>query len=110
MVFPYVRPQDTGNRADVRWVSLTDEAGFGILIRGGEPLNIAAWPFTMADLEQATHDFELPRRDSITLNIDLQLHGVGGDNSWGARTHPQYTLPGDKPYSYSFTISPMKPK
>ncbi len=110
MVFPYVRPQDTGNRTDVRWVSLTDEAGHGILIRGNEPLSIAAWPYTMADLEQATHDYQLPRRDSITLNIDHKLHGVGGDNSWRAHTHPQYTLPGGKPYSYSFTISPLKPQ
>ncbi len=62
----------------------------------------------MEDLEQATHDYQLPRRDTITLNIDHQLHGVGGDNSWGARTHPQYTLSGDQPYEYRFTVSPVR--
>ncbi len=106
LVHLYLRPQDTGNRADVRWVSFTDEDGFGLKVTGAEPLNFSAWPFTMTDLEQATHDYQLPRRDFITVNIDHQLHGVGGDNSWGARTHPQYTLPGGKPYSYTFTLSP----
>lgn len=70
-------------------------------------VNFAVWPFTMADLEAATHSYQLPRRDALTVNIDHQLHGVGGDNSWGALTHPQYTLPGDKPYEYSFTLSPI---
>ncbi len=109
MNFPYVRPQDVGNRSDVRWFSLIDEAGYGIQVVGREPLNFSAWPYSIEDLEQATHDYELPRRDFITLNIDHQLHGVGGDNSWGARTHKQYTLPGNKPYKYSFVISPIQP-
>ena len=83
MNFPYVRPQDVGNRSDVRWFSLTDEAGYGIRVQGHTPLNFSAWPYSTEDLEQATHDYELPRRDFVTLNIDHQLQGVGGDNSWG---------------------------
>ena len=109
MIHPYCRAQDTGNRSDVRWVTLTDADGKGLRITAGKELiNFAVWPFTAADLEGATHDYQLPRRDTLTLNVDLQLHGVGGDNSWGARTHPQYTLPGDQPYEYSFTLSPVK--
>jgi beta-galactosidase len=68
----------------------------------------AVWPYTLQDLAQATHDYQLPRRDSLVLNIDHLLHGVGGDNSWGALTHPQYTLPGNKPYEYTFTLSPAR--
>ncbi len=110
MIHPYVRAQDTGNRSDVRWVTLTDSRGAGLRITAGKELiNFAVWPFTIADLERATHDYQLPRRDRLTLNVDLQLKGVGGDNSWGARTHPQYTLPGNQPYEYSFTISPIIP-
>jgi len=109
LIHPYVRAQDTGNRSDVRWVSFTNAAGFGIRVTAkGAPLNFSAWPFTAADLEGASHDADLPRRDFITINIDHQLHGVGGDNSWGARTHPEYTLPGGKAYSYAFTLSPRR--
>ncbi len=108
MIHPYVRAQDNANRSDVRWFTLTTAEGIGLKVTGRTPLNFATWPYTMQDLEQATHDYELPRRDTITVNIDHQLHGVGGDNSWGARTHPQYTLPGDQPYEYAFTLSPVR--
>ncbi len=108
MVHPYVRAQDNANRADVRWFTLTTKEGFGLEVAGQTPLNFSTWPYTLEDLEQASHDYELPRRETITVNIDHQLHGVGGDNSWGARTHPQYTLPGDQPYQYSFTLSPVR--
>ena len=109
LLHPYVRAQDVGNRSDVRWVRFTNATGVGLKITGLEPLNFSAWPFTLADLEKASHDYELPRRDTITVNIDHQLHGVGGDNSWGARTHSEYTLPGGKPYGYAFTLSPVQP-
>jgi beta-galactosidase len=110
MIHPYVRPQDNANRTDVRWFTLTDGTGRGLrVVSGAAPLCFATWPYTMQDLEQATHDYDLPRRDKIVLNIDHLLHGVGGDDSWGALTHPEYTLPGDKPYEYSFTLSPVKP-
>ncbi len=104
MVFPYARPQDTGNRCDVRWIALTDESGHGLKIIGDQPLSVSAWPFTMTDVEQASHPYDLPRREFNTISIDWKLHGLGGDNSWGAKTHPQYTLPGNQPYSYGFTI------
>jgi beta-galactosidase len=110
LLHPYVRPQDVGNRSDVRWVSFTNAEGFGLKVTGAEVFNFSAWPFTMADLEQANHDYELPRRDQITINIDHQLHGVGGDNSWGARTHAEYTLPGNQPYRYTVTLTPIPTK
>jgi beta-galactosidase len=71
-------------------------------------MSFSVWPYTLADLQQARHDYELPRRDFNTLFVDWKLHGVGGDNSWGARTHPQYTLPGSQPYSFSFVIQPVR--
>lgn len=105
-IHPYIRPQDNANRTDVRWVRFSDAEGRGLRFRGLEPLSVSAWPYAKEDLESATHDFELPRRDWITVNIDYRLHGVGGDDSWGALTHPEYTLPGEKPYSYGFVIEP----
>ena len=109
-VFPYVRPQDTGNRTDVRWMTLADENGVGLRIEGGSPLSMSAWPYTIADVEGAMHPHDLPRCDFNTVFVDLRLHGVGGDNSWGARTHDEYTIPGNKPYGYAFTLLPARPE
>ncbi len=108
MVFPYCRSQDTGNRCDVRSLELLDNNGNGLKIIGDQPLSISAWPFTIADVQQASHPYDLPRRDFNTISIDWKLHGVGGDNSWGAKTHSPYTLPGNQPYSYGFTIEPVE--
>jgi beta-galactosidase len=104
----YVRPQETGNKTDVRWVALTNKDGAGLLAVGMPLLYASAWPFTMDDLEKATHTNELPRRDTITVNLDYKQMGVGGDDSWGARTHPEYTLP-PKTYSYRFRLRPYTP-
>jgi beta-galactosidase len=109
MVFPYIRSQDTGNRTDTRWFSVADEQGKGLWITMmDKPMSFSVWPYTMEDLQQAHHDYELPRRDFNTVFVDGKLHGVGGDNSWGARTHSQYQLPGDQPYSLSFMIHPNR--
>ena len=105
----YVRPQENGNKTDVRWVALTNSEGTGLLAVGMPLLSVSAWPFTMADLEKAQHINELPRRETITVNLDYGQMGVGGDNSWGAFTHPEYILP-CKPYSYSFRLKPYTPE
>jgi beta-galactosidase len=105
---PYVRPQETGNKTDVRWIALTNKDGAGLLAVGMPLLYASAWPFTMDDLEKATHTNELPRRETITVNLDYKQMGVGGDDSWGARTHPEYTLP-PKAYSYQFRLRPYTP-
>jgi beta-galactosidase len=108
-IHTYVRPQENGNKSDVRWMALTDDDGVGLIAVGMPTIDISAWPYTMADIEKATHIHELPRRDTITVNLDYKQMGVGGDNSWGARTHPEYTLPA-KPYEYSFRLTPYAPK
>ncbi|NOY61365.1 MAG: hypothetical protein GXO75_20825 [Calditrichaeota bacterium] len=52
------------------------------------------------------HTVDLVKRNFVALNLDYKQMGLGGDNSWGARTHPQYTLPA-KAYSYTFRIRPL---
>ena len=89
-------------------MTLTNQDGIGVRITGSAPLSASAWPFTIADVEAAMHPYELPRRDFNTVFVDFRLHGVGGDNSWGALTHPEYTLPGDKPYRFGFTVEPVR--
>lgn len=100
----YVAPQDNANRCDVRWFSFSDQEGNRIKVTGFQPLCFHAWPYTEADLEKANHPYELPHRDFINLNIDLNIHGVGGNDSWGARTLDKYTIDGNKPYQYGFMM------
>ena len=103
----YISPQDNSNRCDVRWFRFQDKNGTGVEIEGLQPLSFRAWPYTEDDLEKAKHDYELPDRDFINLNIDYKVHGVGGNNSWGKKTLPQYTIDGNKPWSYGFIIKPL---
>ena len=102
----YIRPQEYGNKTDVRWMTLADGGDFGIKITGIPELYVSAWPYSMEDIEKAWHSFDLPDRDFITVNIDYKQMGVGGDNSWGARTHSEYTLPAIE-YKYQFIIEPL---
>ncbi|MCX7795299.1 MAG: DUF4981 domain-containing protein [bacterium] len=97
---PYVMPQENGNRADVRWFSLTDIRGRGILIDSNEPLNFSAHWYTTKDLEMARHTYELKKRDFITLNIDYKHHGLGSA-SCGPGPLPKYTLKLD---NFTFTV------
>jgi len=105
---PYVRPQENANKTDVRWLMLTNADGAGLMAVGMPVLSVSAWPYSMDDLEKATHINELPTRDFITVNLDYKQMGVGGDDSWGARPHPEYTLPA-KPHAYRFRLKPYKP-
>ena len=105
----YVRPQENGNKTDVRWMALTNEAGAGLLAVGMPLLSVSAWPYTMAELEKAKHPFDIPKGEIITVNLDYKQMGVGGDDAWGAKPHPQYTLPA-KPYSYRFRLTPIASK
>ncbi|MEO9021634.1 MAG: glycoside hydrolase family 2 TIM barrel-domain containing protein [Ginsengibacter sp.] len=109
---PYVRPQETANKTDVRWVKLTDENGKGLWITGDTVLNIAARHYLDEDLDEGlekhnTHSGELKERDMTVLNIDLEQTGVGGINSWSTWPLKQYRME-YKDYSYSFTIRPVK--
>jgi len=103
-VIHYAAPQDNANRCDVRWFTLSSQNNAAIKVTGLQPLCFRAWPYAEDDLEPARHDYELPKRDFINLNIDLNIHGVGGDDSWGAKTMDKYTIPGNKPYWYGFIL------
>lgn len=103
-VSDYVAPQDNSNRCDVRWATVANHDGESIKLTGLQPLCFRAWPYTEDDLEKANHPYELPRRDFINLNVDANIHGVGGNNSWGAKTLDKYTIDGNKPYHYGFIL------
>src|SRR5665213_3173507 len=109
---PYVRPQETANKTDVRWVKLTNADGTGLEIMGDTVLNISARHFLDEDLDEGLekhnhHSGELKQRDFTTLNIDLEQTGLGGINSWGTLPLKQYRME-YKDYSYSFIIKPVE--
>jgi len=107
LIHNYVKPQENANRCDIRWVAMTNNEELGLYISdiGGTLLSISAWPYTLADLEKARHIHELPKRDTITLNIDFKQRGVGTSFLWA---HPlnKYALKARKKYSYKFRIRP----
>jgi beta-galactosidase len=105
-VFRYVRPQENGNKTNVRRFALTSEDGSGLLVEGLPLLYMSAWPYAMRDLERGKHIHQPQSRDFITLNIDYKQMGVGGDNSWGALPHSQYRL-APQPYTYRFRLFPI---
>lgn len=111
---PYVRAQETANHCDVRWTALRNASGEGLLVTGEEPLSISAWNFPMEDIEyrpsqvERRHGGSIEKKDMVWLNIDHQQMGVGGDNTWGAQVHPEYTIT-PKEWKYSFTLQPLAP-
>ncbi|MBR1388598.1 MAG: beta-galactosidase [Prevotella sp.] len=104
----YVMPQDNGNRCDVRWLTLSNGERM-LRVDGCQPLCIRAWDYGEEDLEAAKHPHEINRGRFVNLNIDENIHGVGGADTWGKRTLPQYTLDGNQPRRYSFILTVESP-
>lgn len=123
----YSRPQETGNKTDVRWMSLLNDQGKGWKVYAVDtPLNTSAWPFAIGELDFAAgkkgeqsasglvpvtskHGADLKVGKRITWNIDFKQMGVGGDTSWGRMVHEEYTLPSTKGkvYKYNFVLQPI---
>ncbi|HET6856252.1 MAG TPA: glycoside hydrolase family 2 TIM barrel-domain containing protein [Streptomyces sp.] len=105
---PYIRPQENGNKTDVRWVALTDRRGVGLLVSAEPLLEVNASHFTPEDLSVGTrHDYQLTPRDAVVLRLNHRQMGVGGDDSWGAHTHNEYKLFADHDYSYTYRLRPV---
>jgi beta-galactosidase len=108
----YLRPQESGNKTDVRWFSLTNDAGAGVRIRGEQPLSINALAFPYEDLylrQPGTwHSSDITAHGNGSVLIDAVQAGLGGDTSWSLEGRPlvKYRIP-LKPLSYSFTIKPV---
>ena len=108
----YIHPQDNGNRCDIRWFEISSEksenseySDYVLRIEGCDPLCIRAWDYGEEDLEGVRHPNEINRGRFVNLNIDLNIHGVGGADTWGKRTLPQYTIDGNQPHHYSFMMT-----
>ena len=107
---PYIKPQENGNRTQVRWMSLTNASkNKGLLVMNADKvLQMSAWPYTQANVNEAKHTYDLKDPGFVTLNIDLMQMGVGGNDSWSPVSQPmeKYQIKsGD--YQYSFYLVPF---
>ena len=99
----YLVPQECGNKTEVRWAKVTDNRGRGLLF-GGDRMNFSALPYTPHELENAAHPFELPPVHYTVIRASGAQMGVGGDDSWGAQTHPEYLLDVSGKMEFSFDM------
>lgn len=102
----YVTPQSTGNRTDVRWMKLEDEAGQGIFVDSNRPFQFSVAPFTDDVLEKARHINDLERNGRITVHLDAEQAGVG-TATCGPGVQPQYRVPLTE-QSFEFTLRGVK--
>jgi beta-galactosidase len=107
----YIRPQESGYKTDVRWLTLKNDKGQGIKIVGQQPLGFSALNISTEDLDPGKtkaqrhpSDLDLNSKEAVYLHLDYKQRGLGGDDSWGRLPHDPYRLL-DKQYSYSYTIS-----
>ena len=111
-LFSYVRPQESGNKSDVRWLELTNAEGIGIRVEGLQPLSVSAMPYRSEDLDpglggkKQMHYSDIEPRREVILHVDLAQRGLGGDTSWGSKPHDPYRLTVDR-YEYGYIIRPI---
>ncbi|WP_242083145.1 glycoside hydrolase family 2 TIM barrel-domain containing protein [Aestuariivivens sediminis] len=112
LYFPYIRPQENGNRGGVRWLKIIADDGVSLKLIGDKPLNVSTLNYSIDDLDSGTekgqrHAGELIPRDEVYVNIDGFQQGLGSINSWGALPLEKYRLPFQS-YSYSYWVVPEK--
>jgi beta-galactosidase len=101
---PYLRPQEAGSHTGVRWATVTDGRGTGLRFASEGGMEFSALPWTPFEIENAAHHTELPPITHTVLRPALLRRGVGGDDSWGARTHPAYCLPQGQELVFRFSF------
>ena len=103
----YIVPQECGAKTGVRYAKVTDRKGRGMLFEMDPncgPMMFSALPYTPHELENARHPYELPEVHYTVVRAALGQMGVGGDDSWGSPTHPEYLLKTDKKMEFSFSF------
>jgi beta-galactosidase len=104
--FPYSQPQETGNKVEVRWATVRNASGAGLLVAGLPLVSVNALHHPAEDMDQAGHHHQMPVRAETWLNVDWKQMGLGGDDSWGALPLPQYRMPA-APMKYRFRLRPI---
>jgi len=111
--YPYARPQESGNKTEVRWVSFNNAEGQGLLfVAVDSQLSFSALPYSLDDLDPGVekkqfHSGELVNRDRIYVHMDYLQTGVGGIDSWGAWPLEKYRVP-FRDYEYRYWMVPVR--
>ena len=103
----YMVPQECGAKEEVRWAKVIDRKGRGMLFEMDEnngPMMFSALTYTPHEMENAMHPYELPEVHYTVVRVAKDQMGIGGDDSWGARTHEEYLLKTDKKMEFSFVF------
>ena len=103
----YLVPQECGSKEGVRWASVTDRKGRGMFFemdKNSGPMMFSALPYTPHEMENAMHPYELPEVHYTVVRAAKAQMGIGGDDSWGARTHSEYLLNADGKMEFSFVF------
>lgn len=109
----YLMVSESGNKADARWIAVTDAKGAGLLAVGRPLLSANASIYTSEALTAPRTDkmnyppYSLTRANGTILNLDLAQRGLGGDDSWGAMPHRAFLLNTDRDYRYAFVLQPL---
>ncbi len=107
MYIPYSVPQSTGQRTNVRWACLHNESGTGLMAVGSPLMEINTLWYTPEQMTQKKYPWDLVKDSDISFRIDLREMGLGGDNSWGARTHSEFVNDSKKTYKHAFRLTPV---
>lgn len=110
MTVKYMEIGETGQRTDVKWATLTNNDGKGLMIVGNPRMEFSAQHYTPEQLSNVKLPWELKRDKDITLRVDLHQMGVGGINSWGAEPLDAYKLKANREYSHTFRLAPIRKK
>ena len=110
MTIKYMEIGETGQRTDVKWATLTNNDGKGLMIVGNPRMEFSAQHYTPEQLSDTKLPWELKRNKDITLRVDLHQMGVGGINSWGAQPLDAYLLKANREYSHTFRLAPIRQK
>ena len=109
--FPYIRPQESGTKSDIRWWKQTDATGLGLQVKSCTPFYASAIHFDTEELDdgddkEQRHSFDLKKSKYTNLFLDAAHMGVGGENSWGAWPLEKYRVHyGNK--TFTFTLIPQ---
>jgi len=106
---PFIYPQENGNKSDVRWACLMNNNEIGLMAIGMPLVNVSAHHYSLDNLTTARHTYEVKEGEHIMWNLDYQLMGLGGDDSWNPRTHEEYLLKADS-YHYQIQLCPISSK
>ena len=110
--YSYIRPQENGNKTDIRWWTLTNAAGKGIKVVAEAPFSASALHYTIESLDEGLHKMnghspEVEKADLTNFCIDKLQMGLGCEDSWGRIARPEYQVP-YADYEFTFIMTPVK--